>query len=331
MTTSLQHLNFGTACPLRTPHHSKLKSSVSLRASGRFFRSPDLCALRNVKRAFRPTTLSTLTSAAFETEGQEITCRAAVAFEPNKPLELVDVQVAAPQAGEVRVKIAATALCHTDQYTLEGLDPEGLFPCILGHEASGVVESVGEGVTSVKPGDHVIPCYQAYCGECKFCQRPRINLCASVRNWTGRGVMKADDGVRFTHEGKPIYHFMGTSTFAEYTVLHEQSVALVNKEAPLDKICLLGCGVATGWGAVENTAQVEAGATVAVFGLGAVGLSVIEGAVRAGASRIIAVDINSDKFGPAKEWVSMSSVPCPWEMVKPGCQRGGDAGEVVKP
>jgi len=236
------------------------------------------------------------------TAGKEITCKAAVAFKPKQPLDLVEVQVAPPQAGEVRIKMVATALCHTDQYTLEGLDPEGKFPCILGHEAAGVVESVGEGVTSVKPGDHCIPCYQAYCGECKYCQRPRINLCTSVRSWTGNGIMKADDQPRFSYKGEPLYHFMGTSTFSEYTVVHEQSVAKINKEAPLNRVCLLGCGVATGWGAVENTAQVEAGSTVAVFGLGAVGLSVIEAAVLAKASKIIAVDINPEKQKAAMEW-----------------------------
>mmetsp|Transcript_14940 Transcript_14940/g.32113 ORF Transcript_14940/g.32113 Transcript_14940/m.32113 type:complete len:379 (-) Transcript_14940:165-1301(-) len=237
-----------------------------------------------------------------DTAGKVITCKAAVAFEACKPLSLVDVQVAPPQKGEVRVRITNVALCHTDQYTLEGLDPEGKFPCILGHEAAGVVESVGEGVTSVQPGDHVIPCYQAYCGDCKYCARPNINLCTSVRQWTGVGVMKNDNAPRFTYEGKPIYHFMGTSTFSEYTVLHEQSVALINKEAPLNRVCLLGCGVATGWGAVLNTAKVEEGATVAVFGMGAVGLACIEGAVMAKASRIIAVDINPAKFEAAEKW-----------------------------
>jgi len=237
-----------------------------------------------------------------DTACKEITCKAAVAFEPNKPLQLVDVQVAPPQKGEVRVKIVATALCHTDQYTLDGLDPEGKFPCILGHEAAGIVESVGEGVTSVKPGDHVIPCYQAYCGDCKYCKRPHINLCTSVRNWTGVGVMKTDDKPRFSYKGEPIFHFMGTSTFSEYTVLHEQSVALISKAAPLNRVCLLGCGVATGWGAVLNTAKVEEGSTVAVFGLGAVGLACIEGAVMAKAARIIAVDINETKFVAAEKW-----------------------------
>lgn len=233
-----------------------------------------------------------------------IQCKAAIAWAPNQPLEITDVIVEPPKAGEVRIKITHTALCHTDAYTLDGLDPEGLFPCILGHEASGIVESIGEGVTSLSPGDHVIPCYQAYCGECAFCKHPKSNLCVSVRAFTGRGVMKADDSVRFhtAKDNTPIYHFMGTSTFAEYTVLHEVSVAKVPKEAPLDKICLLGCGVSTGWGAVYNTAQVQPGTSVAVFGLGAVGLAVIEAAKRAGASRIFAIDTNSDKFKSAQEW-----------------------------
>ena len=208
-----------------------------------------------------------------------------------------------PKAGEVRIKIAATALCHTDAYTLDGLDPEGLFPCILGHEAAGVVESVGEGVTSVAPGDHVVPCYQAYCGDCMFCKHPKSNLCTSVRAFTGRGVMKADDSVRFhTKDGKDLFHFMGTSTFSEYTVLHEVSVAKVDPKAPLDKICLLGCGVSTGWGAVYNTCNVQPGTSVAVFGLGAVGLAVIEAAKKAGAAHIIAIDTNPAKFETALSW-----------------------------
>ncbi|CAK0888035.1 unnamed protein product [Prorocentrum cordatum] len=205
-------------------------------------------------------------------------------------------QVGPPQKGEVRIKTSYVALCHTDAYTLDGLDPEGLFPCILGHEASGIVESVGEGVEGFKPGDHVIPCYQAYCGDCKFCKRPDINLCTSVRQFTGSGVMAGDGKPRFSYEGKPIYHFMGTSSFAEYGVLHAQSLAKVRRDVPLDKACLLGCGISTGWGAVWNTAQVEKGATAAVFGLGAVGLSVVEGLVKAGASQIIAVDLLPSKL-----------------------------------
>lgn len=228
---------------------------------------------------------------------------AAVAYAAKEPLKMVNVKVGPPQKGEVRVKIHAVALCHTDAYTLDGLDPEGLFPCVLGHEAAGVVESVGEGVTDLAVGDHVIPCYQAWCGDCKFCKRPRINLCTSVRAFTGKGVMRADSKPRFTDpDGKPIYHFMGTSTFSEYTVLHQESIAKIDKSAPLDKVCLLGCGISTGWGAVWNTAQVEEGATAAVFGLGAVGLSVIEGLKIAKASKIIAVDILDEKLEIAKKW-----------------------------
>ncbi|GBG24875.1 Alcohol dehydrogenase [Hondaea fermentalgiana] len=237
-----------------------------------------------------------------ETEGKTITCKAAIAFEANQPLKVCDVEVAPPQEGEVRIKIAAAALCHTDAYTLSGQDPEGLFPCILGHEAAGVVESVGPGVTSVKPGDHVIPCYQANCGECEFCKHPRSNLCSAVRKWTGNGVMKTDEKTRFTYEGKPIYHFMGTSTFSQYTVVHEVAVAKIDEKAKLDSACLLGCGVSTGWGAVWNVVDVHEGATAAVFGIGAVGLACIEALKIKGAKQIIAVDINSNKFEFAKQW-----------------------------
>lgn len=237
-----------------------------------------------------------------------IECLAAVAFEPKKPIEIVTLTVQPPQTGEVRIQIKHAALCHTDSYTLDGLDPEGLFPCVLGHEAAGVVESVGPDVTEFAVGDHVIPCYQAYCGDCAFCKRPNINLCTSVRSATGKGVMKADEKPRFSYQGKPIYHFMGTSTFAEYTVLHAVSLAKIPKEAPLDKVCLLGCGISTGWGAVWNTAQVEKGATAAVFGLGAVGLAVIEGLVKAGASRIIGVDVLDAKLALGEKWGATDSI-----------------------
>ncbi|KAJ8431701.1 hypothetical protein Cgig2_022323 [Carnegiea gigantea] len=223
-----------------------------------------------------------------DTQGRVITCKAAVAWEPNKPLVIEDVEVAPPQAGEVRIKILYTALCHTDAYTWSGKvstfllpissDPEGLFPCILGHEAAGIVESVGEGVTEVQAGDHVIPCYQAECRECKFCKSGKTNLCGKVRAATGVGVMMNDRKSRFSINGKPIYHFMGTSTFSEYTVVHDVSVAKIDPQAPLEKVCLLGCGVPTGLGAVWNTAKVEPGSNVAVFGLGTVGLAVAEGA-----------------------------------------------------
>jgi S-(hydroxymethyl)glutathione dehydrogenase / alcohol dehydrogenase len=236
-------------------------------------------------------------------QGKPIECKAAVAWAANEPLDVCTVVVDPPKAGEVRIKIVAATGCHTDLYTLTGQDPEGLFPCILGHEAAGIVESVGEGVTSVVPGDHVIPCYQAYCGECIFCKHPKSNLCTAVRAFTGRGVMKADDSVRFhSKDGKDLYHFMGTSTFSEYTVVHEESVAKVDPKAPLEKICLLGCGVSTGWGAVYNTCNVQKGTSVVVFGLGAVGLAVIEAAKRAGAAHIMAVDTNPSKFELATKW-----------------------------
>ncbi|GAQ82354.1 alcohol dehydrogenase class-3 [Klebsormidium nitens] len=237
-----------------------------------------------------------------DTMGKTITCKAAVAYEAGKPLQVIDVQVAPPQAGEVRIKITHTALCHTDKFTLSGEDPEGLFPCILGHEAAGIVESVGEGVTIVQPGDHVIPCYQAECRECKMCKSGKTNLCAKVRPATGNGVMLHDMKSRFSVDGKPIYHFMGTSTFSQYTVVHDVSCAKIDKDAPLDKVCLLGCGIPTGLGAVWNTAKVEKGATVAVFGLGTVGLACCEGAKKAGASRVIGIDIDINKFKRATEF-----------------------------
>jgi S-(hydroxymethyl)glutathione dehydrogenase/alcohol dehydrogenase len=232
-----------------------------------------------------------------DTAGKEIECMAAVAFEAKKPLQMVKVKVSPPQKGEVRIKTVAVALCHTDAYTLDGHDPEGRFPTILGHEAAGIVESCGEGVTEYAPGDHVIPCYQAYCGDCKFCERPNINLCTSVRAATGGGVMLSDSKPRYhTMDGQPIFHFMGTSSFVEYSVLHAQSLAKIRRDAPLEKCCLLGCGIATGWGAVWNTAQVERGATAAVFGLGAVGLAVVQAAKAVGCTEIVGVDINESKF-----------------------------------
>ncbi len=224
--------------------------------------------------------------------------RAAVAVEAGKPLEIEEVEVGGPKTGEVLVRIVATGVCHTDAYTLSGDDPEGLFPAILGHEGGGIVEAVGEGVTSVKPGDHVIPLYTPECRECSFCKSGKTNLCQKIRLTQGRGLMP-DETSRFSLNGKPLYHYMGTSTFSEYTVLPEISVAKISSEAPLEKVCLLGCGITTGIGAVLNTAKVEPGASVAVFGLGGIGLSVIQGAVMAGASRILAIDINPDKFDMA--------------------------------
>jgi S-(hydroxymethyl)glutathione dehydrogenase/alcohol dehydrogenase len=233
-------------------------------------------------------------------ENPMIKSRAAVAFAPNEPLQIVEVDVAPPQAGEVLIRIVASGVCHTDAYTLSGQDSEGVFPCILGHEGGGVVEAVGEGVTSVKVGDHVIPLYTAECRECKFCKSGKTNLCSSVRTTQGKGLMP-DGTSRFSYNGEPVYHYMGCSTFSEYTVLPEVSVAVIPKEAPLEKVCLLGCGVTTGIGAVLNTAKVEAGSTVAIFGLGGIGLAAIIGAKMAGASRIIGIDINPAKESIARE------------------------------
>ena len=226
--------------------------------------------------------------------------RAAVAWEAGKPLSIEEVDLEGPKAGEVLIKMVATGVCHTDAFTLSGDDPEGIFPCILGHEGGGIVEEIGEGVSSLAVGDHVIPLYTPECGECKFCKSGKTNLCQAIRETQGKGVMP-DGTSRFSINGQPIYHFMGTSTFSEHTVLPEIAVAKINKDAPLDKACLLGCGISTGIGAVLNTAKVEEGATVAIFGLGGVGLSAVQGAVMAKASRILVVDINEDKFEMAKQ------------------------------
>ncbi len=225
--------------------------------------------------------------------------RAAVAWEAGKPLSIETIDVAGPGPGEVLIRIVATGVCHTDAFTLSGEDPEGLFPAVLGHEGGGVVEEVGEGVTYVKPGDHVIPLYTPECGKCNFCESGKTNLCQAIRVTQGQGLMP-DGTSRFSFDGKPLFHYMGTSTFSEYTVMPEISVAKINPAAPLEKVCLLGCGITTGIGAVLNTAKVEPGSTVAVFGLGGIGLSVIQGAVMAGAERILAVDINPDKFAMAE-------------------------------
>lgn len=231
---------------------------------------------------------------------QTIKSRAAVAFAARQPLEIVEVDVAPPRAGEVRVRIVASGVCHTDAFTLSGEDPEGIFPAILGHEGGGIVESVGPGVTSLRVGDHVIPLYTAECGVCKFCKSGKTNLCQAVRATQGKGLMP-DGTSRFSYKGQPIFHYMGTSTFSEYTVLPEISLAKIAPDAPLEKVCLLGCGVTTGIGAVLNTAKVEAGATVAIFGLGGIGLAAIIGASMAKAARIIAIDINPDKFPIARK------------------------------
>ena len=229
-----------------------------------------------------------------------IKSRAAVAFEAKKPLEIVEVDVAMPKAGEVLVRVVASGVCHTDAYTLSGADPEGIFPSILGHEGGAIVEAIGEGVTSVAVGDHVIPLYTPECRQCKFCLSGKTNLCQAIRSTQGKGLMP-DGTTRFSYKGQPIFHYMGTSTFSEYTVLPEISVAKISKDAPLEKVCLLGCGVTTGIGAVLNTAKVKPGDTVAIFGLGGIGLSAVIGAVKAKASRIIAIDINPAKFEIAKQ------------------------------
>jgi S-(hydroxymethyl)glutathione dehydrogenase/alcohol dehydrogenase len=227
--------------------------------------------------------------------------RAAVAWEPNKPLSIEEVDLEAPRRGEVLVKLKATGVCHTDAYTLSGADPEGIFPVILGHEGAGVVTELGEGVTTLEVGDHVIPLYTPECGECKFCQSGKTNLCQRIRVTQGKGLMP-DGTSRFSKDGKTIYHYMGTSTFAEYTVVPEIALAKINPKAPLEKVCLLGCGVTTGIGAVLKTAKVEAGSNIAVFGLGGIGLSVIQGAKMAQAGKIIAIDINPDKFSLAEKF-----------------------------
>ena len=243
------------------------------------------------------------------TAGKPIQCKAMVARAPKQPLVEEIITVDPPKAGEVRVKVMANALCHTDVYTLDGHDPEGLFPCILGHEAGCIVESVGDGVTSVAVGDHVIPCYTPQCCEttCIFCQAPKTNLCPKIRSTQGQGVMP--DGTTRFHDqnGDDIYHFMGCSTMSEYTVLAEISCAKIDPAAPLEMVCLFGCGVSTGLGAVWNTCKVEVNSTVAVFGLGAVGLAVVQGAKMAGASKIIGVDINPEKFASA---VGLGATDC---------------------
>ncbi|WP_432256390.1 S-(hydroxymethyl)glutathione dehydrogenase/class III alcohol dehydrogenase [Limimaricola sp. AA108-03] len=229
-----------------------------------------------------------------------ITCKAAVAWAAGEPLSIEEIEVAPPKAGEVRLRIVATGVCHTDAFTLSGDDPEGIFPSVLGHEGGGIVEAIGKGVTSVAVGDHVIPLYTPECGECKFCRSGKTNLCQKIRETQGKGLMP-DGTTRFSKDGRPIHHYMGCSTFSEYTVLPEISLARVNPEAPLEEVCLLGCGVTTGMGAVMNTAKVEEGATVAIFGLGGIGLSAIIGASMAKAARIIAIDINENKFELARQ------------------------------
>jgi S-(hydroxymethyl)glutathione dehydrogenase/alcohol dehydrogenase len=243
--------------------------------------------------------------------------RAAVCWEPKTPLEVTDVDLEGPKGGEVLVRLAATGVCHTDAYTMSGKDSEGRFPVVLGHEGAGVVEEVGPGVTSLAPGDHVIPLYTPECRQCKFCLSGKTNLCITLRATQGQGVMP-DGTSRLSHRGRMLHHYMGTSTFAEATVLPEIALAKIRKDAPLDRVCLLGCGVTTGIGAVLNTAKVTPGSSVAVFGLGGIGLSVIQGAVMAGAERIIGVDTNPRKFTLARQLGATD------------CLDPGEAGDVVQ-
>src|SRR5579872_661173 len=228
--------------------------------------------------------------------------KAAIAWKAGVPLTIEEVDLEGPRAGEVLVEIKATGVCHTDEFTRSGADPEGLFPAILGHEGAGIVVDVGPGVTSVKKGDHVIPLYTPECRECKSCTSHKTNLCTQIRATQGKGLMP-DGTSRFSYKGKPVFHYMGCSTFANYTVLPEIALAKVREDAPFDKICYIGCGVTTGIGAVIWTAKVEPGANVVVFGLGGIGLNVVQGARLAGAGMIVGVDVNparrplAEKFG----------------------------------
>ncbi|ODV96102.1 hypothetical protein PACTADRAFT_2402 [Pachysolen tannophilus NRRL Y-2460] len=231
------------------------------------------------------------------TVGKTITCKAAVAWEAGKDLSIETIEVAPPKAHEVRIKVNYTGVCHTDAYTLSGVDPEGAFPAVLGHEGAGIVESIGEGVTSVKPGDHVIALYTPECKECKFCKSGKTNLCGKIRATQGKGVMP-DCTSRFKCKGKDLLHFMGCSTFSQYTVVADISVVAVDPKAPMDRTCLLGCGITTGYGAATITANIQPGENIAVFGAGCVGLSVIQGAAVKKAGKIIVVDTNNKK----KEW-----------------------------
>lgn len=227
--------------------------------------------------------------------------RAAIAFEPGKPLEIVELDLEGPKAGEVLVEIKATGVCHTDAFTLSGRDPEGLFPTVLGHEGAGVVREVGPGVTSLAAGDHVIPLYTPECRECDFCLHPKTNLCQKIRATQGKGLMP-DGTSRFTYRGQPVYHYMGTSTFSNFIVVPEIALAKIRSDAPFDKVCYIGCGVTTGIGAVLFTAKVEPGSKVVVFGLGGIGLNVIQGARMVGADQIVGVDVNPSKRALAERF-----------------------------
>jgi S-(hydroxymethyl)glutathione dehydrogenase / alcohol dehydrogenase len=248
--------------------------------------------------------------------------RAAIAWEAGKPLEIEMVDLEGPRAGEVLVEVKATGICHTDKYTLSGADPEGLFPAILGHEGAGIVVEVGPGVSSVKAGDHVIPLYTPECRECEYCLSRKTNLCQKIRITQGQGLMP-DGTSRFSRRGKPVLHYMGTSTFANYTVLPEIAVAKIREDAPFDKVCYIGCGVTTGIGAVIWTARVEPGANVVVFGLGGIGLNVVQGLKLAGANMIIGVDVNP-KRRPLAEKFGMT------HFVNPGEVKGDLVGHLVE-
>ncbi|XP_073494948.1 alcohol dehydrogenase 1-like isoform X2 [Phyllobates terribilis] len=235
-----------------------------------------------------------------DTAGKVIKCKAAVLWEPHQPLKIEEIEVAPPKSHEVRIKIVATGICRSDDHVMEGLLKGSKYPVILGHEAAGIVESIGDGVTTVKPGDKVIPLFLPYCGECRGCAEPKSNLCYKADIGKHVGLM-SDNTSRFTCNGKLIHNFLNTSTFTEYTVVEEISVVKIHDDAPLDKVCLMGCGFSTGYGSAVNLAKVEPGTTCAVFGLGGIGLSVVIGCKVAGASRIIAIDVNSKKFEKAKE------------------------------
>ncbi len=248
--------------------------------------------------------------------------KAAVAFQAGQPLEIVEVQIDGPRAGEVLVELKATGVCHTDAFTQSGEDPEGRFPAILGHEGAGIVAETGAGVTSVKPGDHVIPLYTPECRQCEYCLNPKTNLCQAIRTTQGQGLMP-DGTSRFSYRGKPVLHYMGCSTFANFTVLPEIAVAKIRADAPFDKACYIGCGVTTGIGAVINTAKVEPGARVVVFGLGGIGLNVIQGARMVGASQIVGIDLN-----PAKR--TLAAKLGMTDYVNPGDVQGDLVGHIVE-
>jgi S-(hydroxymethyl)glutathione dehydrogenase/alcohol dehydrogenase len=241
------------------------------------------------------------TSFPHETRREAMKSRAAVAFEAKKPLEIVEVDLEGPKEGEVLVQVKATGVCHTDEFTLSGADPEGLFPTILGHEGAGVVVEVGPGVKSLKKDDHVIPLYTPECRECEYCLNPKTNLCQKIRSTQGQGLMP-DGTSRFSYNGKKIHHYMGTSTFSNYTVLPEIALAKIRSDAPFDKVCYIGCGVTTGIGAVINTAKVEPGSNCVVFGLGGIGLNVLQGLRLVGARMIVGVDLNPEREAWGKKF-----------------------------